>query len=83
MIEQNISRPITTGALLTLIAIGRNLQEIYVEKSCAVVKFDEWILKFGQNNNLDTRWVQENFVSFDRVECAISKYLSKSWHFLK
>lgn len=81
LIKQKISRPITTGALLTLIAIGRNLQEIHVGKSYVITKCDEWLVKFGQNNNLDTRWMQENFDTYDRVQCAISKNLSKSWRF--
>lgn len=82
MNEQKISRPITTGALLTLVATGKNLQEIRVRKSCAIINCDEWIVNFGENHNLDKRWVRENFDSFDRVERAISKYLSKSWRFL-
>lgn len=81
-ITQTISRPITTGALLTVTAIGKNLQEIRVKKSYTIRKCDEWIMQFGQNNDLSTQWLQENFDSWDRVECAISNYLSKSWHFL-
>lgn len=79
--KQKIWRPITSGALLTLIAIGESLQEIWVDRSCVIIKCDEWLMEFCHNNNLDTRWVRDNSASLVEVEQAISEHFAKLWHF--
>lgn len=65
-----------------LVAIGKNLQDIFVTKTNVIEVNKDWAHLIGSGDNvIDYEWIKKNATSLINVQNAISERLSKPWSF--